>query len=364
MGGASRSLLRAIPHMVERGWEYVFYAGDPSPMADELRATGYRVHGRERNVGYSLQWLRHDPGPAAKLRTMPAWFAGLARTIRAERPALVHANSLYTAAEAILARQLGVPTALHVHEMLPYNWKGPAARRVLAAARLHTFAVSTASARRLAGPGRTAPIVYESTVLPDEVTPAPNGPRLKVGFVGHVARRKGVDVFVDAAERVIAGGHPIDFEMVGAILDNPDRPWGEEVVRRARAAGIPYREHGNTFELLRGWDMFVLPARKDPFPLVVLEAMASGRPVIGADTDGIPEQLGGEAGVIVPPDDPQALAAAIVELAGDPHRRERMAAAGLARAPLFTPDRQADQLEAVYRSILSGRPDSAAMARA
>jgi glycosyltransferase involved in cell wall biosynthesis len=349
--------------MRERGWEFVFYVDDPSPMADELREAGYRVHGRERNVGYSLQWLRHDPGPARKLRTMPAWFAGLRRALRAERPDLVHANSLYTAAEAILARQLGYPTVLHVHEMLPYNWKGPAARRVLRAARLVPFAVSTASAQRLAGEGATAPIVYESTVLPEHVVPAPGGERLVVGFIGHIARRKGTDLFVEAARRIIEAGHPIDFRMVGEILDNPDRPWGEDVVRRAQAAGIDYLPHGRTFELFRGWDVVVLPARKDPFPLVVLEAMASGRPVIGADTDGIPEQLGGEAGIIVPSDEADALERAILDLAADPERRARMAAAGLARAPLFVPERQADQLEAVYRDVLKGSPASAAMAR-
>lgn len=352
VGGASRSLLRALPPMRERGWDFVFYVDDPSPMADELRESGYRVHGRERNVGYSLLWLRHDPGPAHKLRSMPAWFAGLAKVVRAERPALVHANSLYTSAEAILARQMGVPTVLHVHEMLPYNWKGPAARRVLRAARLFPFAVSSASARRLAGPGRSAPIVYESTVLPDEVVPAPGGERLVVGFVGHVARRKGTDLYVEAARQVIEAGHPIDFKLVGEVLDNMDAAWGHDVVRRAQEIGIEYAPRGNTFELLRGWDLFVLPARKDPFPLVVLEAMASGRPVIGADTDGIPEQLGGEAGAIVPPDDADALAAAIVDLAGDPERRARMAEAGLRRAPRFTPERQAEQLDAVYRQVL------------
>ena len=349
--------------MQERGYEFVFYVDDPSPMAEELRAEGHRVHGRERNVGYSLLWLRHDPGPLHKIRTMPAWFTGLAKVLRQERPAIVHANSLYTAAEAILARRLGYPTALHIHEMLPYNWKGPAARRVLSAAGLFPFAVSTASAQRLAGEGRTAPIVYESTVLPDEVVPAPDGERLQVGFMGHIARRKGTDLFVEAAERIIAAGHPIDFHMAGAVLDNMDRAWGDDVVRRARAAGISYVPHGRTFELLAGWDLFVLPARKDPFPLVVLEAMASGRPVIGADTDGIPEQLGGEAGVIVPSGDAAALERAILDLAADPERRRKMGAAGLTRAPLFTPDRQAEQLEAVYRAVLSGRPARVATAR-
>src|SRR3954467_10808222 len=123
VGGATKSVLRAVPHLQELGWEFVFYVDAPSDLYDYLRERGHTVEGRRRAVGFSRNWLRRPPGALAKLKHTPGWFAGLSSFIRRHQPDVFHANSLYTAPEALLARAHRVPTFFHVHEMLPDNWK-------------------------------------------------------------------------------------------------------------------------------------------------------------------------------------------------------------------------------------------------
>ncbi len=104
---------------------------------------------------------------------------------------------------------------------------------------------------------------------------------------------------------------------------------------------------------LRDWDVFVLPARRDPFPLVVLEAMAAGLPVVAARVDGIAEQVDASSAILVAPGDAGALAAAIGALLDDPVRRAALGAAGARRvASTFTPERHASELATAYRRTL------------
>lgn len=84
-------------------------------------------------------------------------------------------------------------------------------------------------------------------------------------------------------------------------------------------------------------DLFVFPTLADTFPLVVLEAMSQGVPVIASRVGGVPHQLGPEAGRLVTPGDPRELALAVEELAADPDRRMEMGrAARLRAAAMFT----------------------------
>jgi glycosyltransferase involved in cell wall biosynthesis len=95
--------------------------------------------------------------------------------------------------------------------------------------------------------------------------------------------------------------------------------------------------------------------RPESFGRVLIEAMACERPVISTDLGGPLEIISGpETGILVPPTDPGALAAAILDLWRDPARRERMGRAGRARiSDLFTVDRHVEEVCAVYERILS-----------
>ena len=351
LGGATLSLLGTIPLLRERGWRFLFWVATPSPLRDELERRGLEAHGAPRPVGYSIRTLRLPPGPGRRTMQVPAYFGGLATLVRERRPALVHANSLFTLAEAAAARAAGGRVLLHLHELVPDGWKGRLARMSSRLVARERIAVSAASARTLGTDG--VRVVYGGVQLPEhpaDVRPYPSP--FVVGTVGPISRNKGSDVFVDAAGKVLAERDGVAFRMIGALRDPLEPEWGRRVVERARSLGIEHREQGDLAAELPRWDAFVLPSRIDAFPGAVLNAMALGLPVIGARTGGIPEQVGADAGLVVEPR-ADAIAAAILELSGAPAaRRAAMGAAGRRRvAERFTVDRQAEGLEAAYRAV-------------
>lgn len=105
--------------------------------------------------------------------------------------------------------------------------------------------------------------------------------------------------------------------------------------------------------LMAASDVFVMASRWEGLGLVFLEAMATSRPVLSTNVSAIPEVvIDGETGQLVAPDDPPAMAAAMLELAGDAELRSRLGAAGHARViERFGLDRMVDDTIAVYREV-------------
>lgn len=99
-------------------------------------------------------------------------------------------------------------------------------------------------------------------------------------------------------------------------------------------------------------DVFCLPTRQEGFGIVFLEAMASGLPVVAGDAAAVPEVVpDGEAGLLVPPTDAEALAGAIVRLLEDPELRDRMGRRGRERVRAFAWERVAERFESVVAGV-------------
>jgi len=354
LGGATRSVIRIVPILAARGWDFCFWVPRPSELFDHLSAEGHDVAGAPRHIEYSGRAWRLPPGPAARARSIPPYLRRFREYVRGRSPDLVHANSIMTVAEALTAHASGPAVLLHVHEMLPGDFRGRLLRR--AAWRLdQVVAVSNASAAPLRLNGRTPRIVYEGTPVPERVAEIRTEPRpFVVGTVAVVSTRKGSDTYVDAAQRVLSKSDAIRFEMVGAPNDAIERDWANDLVSRAEAIGVVHRPQADTFDCYRSWDAFVLPSRADPFPIAMLEAMASGLPVIGTRRDGLAEQITDDCGILVEPDDPDALAQAIVSLAGrDAGERKAMGRAARERvASRFDLEHQAEAMHDAYLAAL------------
>ena len=107
----------------------------------------------------------------------------------------------------------------------------------------------------------------------------------------------------------------------------------------------------NPFRHVARFDVFCLPSRDDPFPLVVLEAMSLGVPVVAFDVGGVREQVG-DTGLLVPPEDTSALAEALETVAADPELRARLGRAARARAwERFSFRSFADQVDNLVRGV-------------
>jgi glycosyltransferase involved in cell wall biosynthesis len=274
--------------------------------------------------------------------------------LRDRSPDLVHANSIMTVAEAMAARARGRAILIHIHEMLPGGARGGLLRRA-AWSLEQVVAVSQASAERLRWRERAPRIVYEGTPVPERAVDIRSDPRpFAVGTVAVVSTRKGSDLYVEAARLILSQSDAFRFEMVGAPNDAVERDWARGILARAEEIGVVHRPQADAFECYRSWDAFVLPSRADPFPIAMLEAMATGIPVIGARRDGLAEQITDGCGVLVEPEDPGALARAIRSVAeSDAGEREAMGRAARERvASRFNLERQAEAMHEAYLAAL------------
>jgi glycosyltransferase involved in cell wall biosynthesis len=149
-------------------------------------------------------------------------------------------------------------------------------------------------------------------------------------FVGRLVPRKEVPVLIEALARVRGCGRDVELEIVG---DGPERERLESLARRTGLLpSIRFRgmlDEAGVAGALRKADLLVVPSSSEGLPAVIMEAMASGLPVVASEVDGIPELVrDSETGFLVPPRDAERLADAITRLLDDPVMARRMGDAG------------------------------------
>jgi glycosyltransferase involved in cell wall biosynthesis len=166
-------------------------------------------------------------------------------------------------------------------------------------------------------------------------------------FVGDVAPDKGADVLIDAYARLT---NPPPLVLIGRACIPLDRlPAGVTALGVIPSAAVIAAWRRSLFGVVPS----IVP---DACPTVVMEAMAAGRPVIAARSGGIPDLVDdGVTGMLVPPGDPSALAAAMRRLLSSPATLERMGAAASGQVARFTASHVVPRIEDVYRETLSGR---------
>jgi glycosyltransferase involved in cell wall biosynthesis len=158
-----------------------------------------------------------------------------------------------------------------------------------------------------------------------------------VGFVGRIVREKGVMEFIRAAANVRKAHPDAEFVMVGAPLESDRDDCWKHVSRLAEELGISdalfmtgYRR--DVPVLLSLFDVFVLPSYREGMPRSLLEAMASGIPVVASDIRGCREEVDeGVTGLLVPPRDHERLGEAISMLLDSKERSRRMGRAARER---------------------------------
>jgi len=190
---------------------------------------------------------------------------------------------------------------------------------------------------------------------------------IEVLFVGRLEHRKGIDLLLEALPEALVTDERIRVTFVGRDIEAADGSWvvQGEFERRHRDATWLSRvrfmgevSEEALWDHYRTCDVFVAPSRFESFGLIYVEAMMAGRAVIALAVGAAPEVItDGITGVLVVPEDPGALAGAIVGLCADPVRRRSLGAAGRARfEDEFTVERMADSFEQRIRSFTTIRP--------
>lgn len=202
------------------------------------------------------------------------------------------------------------------------------------------------------------PTPFDLTEFPPPVPRPPSTSPPIVLFVGRLyLEQKGLDVLVRAVAQLPAEDRP-QLRLVG-------EDWGGRAALERLATELDLRPRpqftgpvprATILRELAGADLFVLPSRFDSFPVVLLEAMASGLPIVASDVGAVGEVVeDGVTGYTVPAGDPARLAEALQRLLGDPERRRRFGTAGRERVPSYSWERLGPRYVSMFREVAERR---------
>lgn len=356
--GAEQSLLANLDVLREGGWQVVACAPTEGPLAEELA--------RERVTIIALP-LVEGAGELARDRRRGA----LAEIVRQVRPDLVHANSLAMGRlSGPVVERLRVPSLAHLRDIVGLS------RAAIDDLNRHTrlLAVSKATARFHAAQGVDRSklyTLYNGVSLSRFAPTAPSGflhrrfdlpadaPLL--GAIGQIGLRKGFDVLLDALTHVLQEVPEAHLLIVGARTSDKDESRVFELTLRERASRPPLAGHVHWLGVSRDIPavlaelaLLTHPARQEPLGRVLLEAAAAGCAIVATDVGGTREIFPPRRrpARLVPPDDADAMAAAIVELLGDAAARHALEQSARSRATeRFDVQRSARALRRHYHAV-------------
>jgi len=180
-------------------------------------------------------------------------------------------------------------------------------------------------------------------------------------MVARLQHWKGVHVFIDAVAQVAGRRPEAHFLVVGGTLFGLEKRYDHELRARVASLGldgtVTFAGHRSDVDRFFAAADVVVHAsiEPEPFGMVLVEAMAWGKPVIASDSGGPREIVRhGETGLLVPPNDPALLAHALIRLIEDSELRNRMGKAGAARfKEAFLASRMTRELEEAYEEVAS-----------
>jgi len=358
VAGQEVSLLDRLEGLSQRGIACEVLLPGEGEFADRLRDQGVPV----RKAALNRVESRRRPLPYM------GTVAAVTRHLAAGRFDLVHCSGLYPHQYCLpAARLLGKPTVVHINTSAytrycyNSNLLGRADLAVTVSDKVRAVVLEHADVR----PEKVVTLYdgiqtgrldadFDREALRDELG-IPEGHRV-VGQLASLIPRKGFDTFIEAAG-LMAPRHPdVTFLIMGRGED-PD--YAESLHRRVEELGLAERtrfvgfkrEYARYIDLL---DISVLASRAEGLPRILVESQMLGKPVAGTAIDGIVEAvIPGETGLLVPPEDPSALARAVgvMLIDGFLSRRIGKSAREMSRAR-FTIPRAAEELEGLYRRVL------------
>ena len=356
-GGTEQAVLHILAGLDRRYWQPVLFH-HPEPGIAPL------VKGAEA-LNVKLRQVPRFQGKQSLVTVLPRFV----RELRAERPDVFHAhlNGPLACKDGLIAAALArVPAVVATAQLfvnLPLRRFVYAQQRFIATVVDRYIAVSHEVAARLGEtfriPARKINVVHNGVALSSANQPA--NAALRVALTGstekpmvltaaRLAEQKGLGYLLKAAALVPEAIFILAGE--GPERANLEAQAGELGLNQ-RVLFLGYRQ--DVADLLACCDLFVLPSLFEGLPLSILEAMVANKPVVASSIGGIDEAIvHGETGLLVPPANPTALAAAIQTVLSDSDLGHRLAAAGKRRVhEHFSAEAMVRQVADIYEDVLS-----------
>lgn len=328
----------------------------------------FTTHPRSVQTFYEL-----DDGQLAAY--IAAWRTHLTDAINSFQPDVIHAHHVWIAPYVV--SEFRLPTVITVHgtDLMGYR-KGPRFRDMALVAAKRAYGLIAISRQVAADAGatydvpsdrihliwngfdagifRVMPEMSKADLMEEHGIKSAIGASL-VSFVGKFTDFKGIDVLLRAAviyERTIPGiqtllvGH-------GQLWDDMHRLGDELGLRGIHFAGN--QPQPEVARIYNAADVSVVPSRVEPFGLVAIEALACGTPVVATDRGGLPDFINQDVGALVPVDDPQALAEAIIEEIEGRTKRTKGVYASQYALDGFSWPGQVTRMVKLYRQAIESR---------
>ena len=325
-------------------WMYCLFHG--GPLAASLEEAGIPVVPFRKALGFSFRTVR-----------------AMAKRLRADRPDVIHGhNPGVHHYAALAARMAAVRVCVNTRHSvttskgLPYQeryfrWVKPFTTQVI----FDCDFVRRGLEPKLGYPAEKCSVILNgiplAPFLAHRASPGSRRPTIRFGTIGRLVPAKGHSVLLDAFARVAHAEPQAELSIYG--YGDLHDSLAAQIARlglegRARLEG----RTGNSPATLQDFDVFVFSSVNEGLPLVIMEAMAAGLPIITTDVGGISEITPQGAGWMCPPGNPDALAEAMLQAIRHPNLQSLGEIARQAAAKEHGLDRMAANYERLYREFL------------
>ncbi|MES2003069.1 MAG: glycosyltransferase family 4 protein [Bacteroidota bacterium] len=341
--GASKILLVTVRMLRKKGFHPIIVLTEPGPLSNALESEGFEtVYMR---LGILRRKYKTIPGMVNRFITIRKAIAALKKLVREKNTQLIYSNTTAVLAGAFAAKATGIRHVWHIHEIIEQpkwlfyllgNMVNRYSTRVIVVSEAVKKSwgryVSAEKMARVYNGIEYAPYQQPSSKLREEL--GLDEQTIVIGMIGRVHHWKGQEYFVEIASQLAKQYKSVHFVMIGDVFPGYEYLY-KSLAKQKKEAGIEslvtdlgYRTDVAT--LLQGFDIFVLPSTlPDPFPTVILEAMAAGKPVVATRHGGAMEMIDESVtGFLMPVNDAEKASMIIGKLVNDKALRLQMGQAG------------------------------------
>ena len=361
LNGGERSMLACLDWLRSRetNFEFVAIAPGQGRLAEALAARGIEL----------IPWTIAGTGAIRMSREQAE--LGLVEAVHQANPALLHANSLAMGrVTGAIAGRLSIPTSSHLRDIL--NLSHAAIADLNRNQLLIAVSQATRDSHVAQGLNADRVVVVRNGVDLVQLQPSPASGWLHrelqlpdsailIATIGQIGLRKGQDVLAAAAPEIVRHVPDVQFLLIGERSSTKAESieFEQAIERRFAEHNLASRLHRLGYRddvpnVLAEINLIVHPAHQEPFGRVLLEAAACGVPVVATNVGGTSEiVIDGVTGRLVPPRDPQSLAAAAISLLMSNDQRQSMSRAARARAVSeFDVARSAERLLECWHTVI------------